>query len=71
MWPFLCAPQKSNLPGITKAKLASLLHTAHPWQEMPLKDPKVQLAAELGPRGRTFQEQIPGVPTRVQSQAQA
>ncbi len=70
-WPILCALQESSLPGTTKAKLASLLHTAHPWWEMPLKDPKVRLTAELGPRGRTLQEQLPGAPAWVQSQKQA
>jgi hypothetical protein len=38
---------------------------------MPLKDPKVQLAVELGPRGRTLQEWFPGVPEWAQCQKQA
>jgi hypothetical protein len=59
---FKQAPQESSLPGTTKAKLASLLHTTHPRQKIPLKDPKVLLAAELGSQCRTLQEQFPGAP---------
>ncbi len=35
---------------------------------MPLKDPEVQLTAELGPWGRTLQEQFPGAPAQAMSQ---
>jgi hypothetical protein len=69
-WPILRAPQETSLPGTTKAKLAPSLHTPHPWQEMPHKDSKMRLAAELGPRGRTLQEQFPDAPTWAQSQKQ-
>jgi hypothetical protein len=44
----------------TKAKLAPLLHANHQWREIPFKNPKVQLAAELSLRAHTFQEQSPG-----------
>ncbi len=54
--PILHAPQESSLPGTTKAKLASFLHAAHPRRELPLKNPKVRLAVELGPQGPTLQE---------------
>ncbi len=70
-WPILCALPESSLPGTTKAKFASLLHTNHQRQEMPHKDPKAQLAAELALRCHTLQEQFPGALTWVQSQKQA
>ncbi len=63
--------RKQSLPRTTKAKLGSLLYTTHWWWEMPHKDPKVQLAAELGPQNCTLQEQFPGVPTQAQSQKRA
>ncbi len=64
-------PTSKSLPGTTKAKLASLLHTAHwRWEVQPHKDPEVLLTAEFGPRGCTLQEQFTGAPTWVQSQAQ-
>ncbi len=37
---------------------------------MPLKGPKVQHAAELGPWGRTLKEQFSGTPMWAQSQKQ-
>ncbi len=70
-WTILCAPWESSLPGTTKANLASLLHAAHWWQEMPLKDPKVWLAVKLGLRGRTFQERLLGTLVGAISQKQA
>ncbi len=68
---FYAACKHKSLPGTTKAKLASSLHAIHWRRGLSHKDPKVLLAAELGPQGRTLQEQFPGAPTRVQSQKQA
>ena len=47
---FYARLQARSLPGTTKAKLASLLHTNHQWREMPHKDSKAQLTAELALR---------------------
>jgi hypothetical protein len=47
-WPILCAPQELSLPGTAKAKLESSLDAAHPWREMPLKDPKVSRIGGVG-----------------------
>ncbi len=38
---------------------------------MHIKNPKVRLTAELGPQGRTLQEQFPGASAQVQSKKQA
>jgi hypothetical protein len=64
-------PASKSLPGTTKAKLAPLLHATHWQQELPCKDPKVLLAAKLGPRGCTLQERFPGASAQAQSQKQA
>jgi hypothetical protein len=66
-WPILCNCKRS-LPKTTKDKLAPLLYTNHQWWEMPLKDPEVQIAVELGLQVSTLQEQSPGVGTQVPSQ---
>jgi hypothetical protein len=50
-----------SLPGTNKSKLAALL-------KMPHRDPKVQLAAELGLKAHTHQEQSPGAHARVPRQ---
>ncbi len=39
--------------------------------KMPPKDPKAQLAVELGPQGCTLQEQCPGACTQAPSQKRA
>ncbi len=63
-------PQASLL-GTNKAKLASSTHTNHRRQEMALKDPEAQLAAELVLRCCRLQEQFPGAPLLAMSQKRA
>jgi hypothetical protein len=64
-------PRARSLPGATKAKLASLLHTNHQRWETNLKDPKARLAAELALRCRRLHEQFPGLPVLAMSRKQA
>ncbi len=64
---FLCS-HKQSLPRTTKAKLASLLHAAHQWQETPTKDSKVRLVAKLGLQDCILQERSPGMHTQALSQ---
>ncbi len=52
-WRAADSMHHESLPRTTMAKLMALL-------EMPHRDPKVQLAAELGLNARTHQEQSPG-----------
>ena len=51
-----------------QGQVSASLHVNHWWWKMPLKDPKVQLAAEFGPRVWRLQEQSPGVRTQALSQ---
>jgi hypothetical protein len=57
--------RKQSPPRTTKAKLASLLHAAHQWWEMPTKDPEVPLTTKLGLQHRILQEQSPGMCVQV------
>ncbi len=67
---FYTHPRAMSLPGTTKVKLASLLHTNHQWRKTH-KDPKVRLAAELALWCRRLQVWFPGTPMWAMSRKQA